>query len=156
MGNKLFRKMPEGVLLKCLGENEAYVATSEVHSGACGTHQAGQKMKWLLCRIGVYWPTMLKNCIEFAKSFQECQKHSGIQHVPARELHYVIKPWPFIGWALDIIGYIKHASSKENRYILVDIVYFSKWIEAVALVKVDQEEVMAFIQNQIIHRFGIP
>ena len=54
MGKFFFRKTPEGVLLKCLGENEAYVATSEVHSGACGTHQAGQKMKWLLCRIGVY------------------------------------------------------------------------------------------------------
>ncbi|XP_058752767.1 uncharacterized protein LOC131625945 [Vicia villosa] len=34
MGNELFKKNPEGILLKCLGENEAYLALSSVHSGA--------------------------------------------------------------------------------------------------------------------------
>ncbi|XP_050875048.1 uncharacterized protein LOC127078657 [Lathyrus oleraceus] len=42
-GNKLFKKTAEGVLLKCLGEDEAYIALSNVHSGACGAHQAGSK-----------------------------------------------------------------------------------------------------------------
>ena len=37
-----------GVLLKCLSDNEAYLAISETHSGACGAHQAGHKMKWIL------------------------------------------------------------------------------------------------------------
>jgi len=46
--NELFKKTPEGVLLKCLGETEAYLAISNTHSGACGTHQADHKMKWLL------------------------------------------------------------------------------------------------------------
>jgi hypothetical protein len=50
---------------------------------------------------------MLKNCIDFAKGCQEFQKHSGIQHVPASELHSIVKPWPFRGWALDLIGEIK-------------------------------------------------
>src|ERR1051325_9210998 len=48
LGNELFKKTPEGILLKCLGENEAYLALSSVHSGACGAHQAGHKMNWLL------------------------------------------------------------------------------------------------------------
>lgn len=65
--------------------------------------QVGHKMKWLLFRQGVYWPTMLKDCVEFAKGCQECQVHTGIQHVPANELHSIIKPWPFRGWALDLI-----------------------------------------------------
>jgi len=72
IGNELFKKYPEGVLLKCLSENEAYLAISDTHSGACVSHQPGHKMKWLLFRQGVYWPTMLKDCIEFAKSCQEC------------------------------------------------------------------------------------
>jgi len=58
----LFKKTPKGVLLRCLGETEAYLAVSNTHSGACGTHHTGHKMKWLLFRQGVYWPTMLKNC----------------------------------------------------------------------------------------------
>ena len=31
MGNELFKKTPEGVLLKCLSETEAYVALSTTH-----------------------------------------------------------------------------------------------------------------------------
>jgi hypothetical protein len=77
VGNELFKKMVEGVLLRCLNENEASVAISSVHSGACGSHQAGHKMKWLMLRQGLYWPSMLKDCIEFAKGCQECLKHNG-------------------------------------------------------------------------------
>jgi len=50
IGNELFKKTAEGVLLKCLNENEAYVAIPSVHSGACGSHQASHKMKWLIFR----------------------------------------------------------------------------------------------------------
>ncbi|CAJ2652868.1 unnamed protein product [Trifolium pratense] len=70
IGNELFKKTLEGVLLKCLSENEAYIAISDVHSGACGSHQSGHKMKWLLVRQGMYWPSMLKDCIDFAKEFK--------------------------------------------------------------------------------------
>ncbi|XP_050895650.1 uncharacterized protein LOC127102313 [Lathyrus oleraceus] len=54
MGNELFKKTPEGVLLKCLGDFEVYLALSNVHSGACGAHQVCHKMKWLLFRQGMY------------------------------------------------------------------------------------------------------
>ncbi|XP_039686960.1 uncharacterized protein [Medicago truncatula] len=156
MGSELFKKTSEGVLLKCLGETDAYLAVSNTHDGTCGTHQAGHKMKWLLFRQGMYWPTMLKDCIEFAKGCQGCQKYAGIQRVPASELHAIIKPWPFRGWALDVIGEIKPTSSKGYRYILVGIDYFTKWIEAIPLKDVTQEEVIRFIQKFIIYRFGIP
>ena len=56
MGNELFKKTPEGVLLKCLSETEAYIALSTIHVRACGAHQVGQKMKWLLFRQGLYGP----------------------------------------------------------------------------------------------------
>lgn len=59
--NRLFKKTPEGVLLKCLDESEAYLVVSNVHSGACDAHQLGNKMKPFLCRKGVYWPIMLKD-----------------------------------------------------------------------------------------------
>jgi len=112
-------------------------------------------MKWFLFRQGMYTPTMLKHCIEFMKSCQECQLHAGIQHVPASELHLIIKPWPFRGWALGVIGEIKPGSSKGHKYILVGIHYFTKWVEAIPLRKVTQDVVISFIQNHILHRFGI-
>jgi len=92
IGNELFKKSPEGVLLKCLSETEAYLAISDTHSGACRSHQTGHKMKWLMFRQGVYWPTMFKDCTEFSKSCQECQLHAGIERVPSSELHSILKP----------------------------------------------------------------
>jgi len=99
---------------------------------------------------------MLKDCIDFSKGCQECQKHAGIQRVPASELHSIVKPWSFRGWALDVIGEIKLKSSKGHRYILVGIDYFTKWIEVVPFPNVTQNVVIEFIQKHIICRFGIP
>lgn len=104
----------------------------------------------------MYWPTMVNDYTEFAKVCQECQTHEGIQPVPTRELHSIVKPWPFIGWALDMVGEIQPVSSKSQRYILVGIYYFTKWIEDIPLVNVDQEDVIKFIQRHIIYRFEIP
>lgn len=57
---------------------------------------------------------------------------------------------------MDTIGEIRPASSKKHKYILVGIDYFTKWIEAVPLTKVDQETFIDFIQTHILFRFGIP
>ncbi|XP_057451900.1 uncharacterized protein LOC130743686 [Lotus japonicus] len=92
IGNELFKKNVDGTLLKCLNEDDAFIAVSAAHDGLCGAHQAGAKMKWMLFRQGMYWPTIMKDCIEYARGYQDCQKHSGIQHVSASELHSIIKP----------------------------------------------------------------
>ena len=71
-------------------------------------------------------------------------------------MHSIIKPWSFRGWVLDIIGEIHPSSSRDHHFILVGIYYFTKWIEAIPLSKVDQKTVNCFIQNHILYRFGIP
>jgi ribonuclease HI len=38
----------EGLLLKCLGEEEVKIAMGEVHEGMCGAHQSAHKMRWTL------------------------------------------------------------------------------------------------------------
>ncbi|KAL1336743.1 hypothetical protein AAHE18_10G084400 [Arachis hypogaea] len=99
---------------------------------------------------------MIKDCIDYAKACQECQKHGSIQQIPAAELHSIITPWPFRGWALDLIGLMHLPSSKQHKFILVAIDYFMKWVEAVPLIKVSQSEIIDFVEEHIIHRFGIP
>lgn len=46
----------------------------------------------------MFWPTMEKDCHQYAKACEECQKHASIQQVPTSEPHSIIKPWPFRGW----------------------------------------------------------
>ena len=113
-------------------------------------------MRWLLKRYGYFWPTILKDCIDFAKSCLACQKYGPIQHVLAINLQSVIKPWPFRGWAMDIISKIYPPSSKNHTFILVATDYFTKWVEAIPLKTVNQSKVIKCIKENIIHRFGLP
>ena len=34
--------------------------------------------------------------------------------------------------------------------------YFSKWVEAIPLKEVDQQDIIDFVQNNLVFRFGIP
>ena len=72
------------------------------------------------------------------------------------ELYSFMEPWPFRGWVMDLIRKIYPASSKGHNFILVAIDYFTKWVEAVPLKKVEQKDVIQFIKEHIIHWFGIP
>ena len=76
--------------------------------------------------------------------------------MPAALLHPIIKPWPFRGWGLDFIGQINPPSSKGHRFVLVAMDYLTKWTEAVPLKNMIHREVIKFITEHIIHRFGIP
>jgi len=42
---ELYYRMIDGVLLKCLGDDEARSLMGEIHEGVCGAHQSAFKMK---------------------------------------------------------------------------------------------------------------
>jgi hypothetical protein len=45
----------------------------------------------------------------------------------------IIKPWPFRGWGMNMIGKINPPSSKGHQFILAIMDYFTKWVEAVPM-----------------------
>ena len=130
VNDELYRRTSSGVLLKCLGPDDSVLSMAEVHEGICGTHQSAPKMKSLLRRAGFYWPSMMSDCFKYYKGCQECQQFGDLQLVPAALMHPIIKPWPFRGWGLDFIEQINPPSSKGHRFVLVAMVYFTKWTEA--------------------------
>jgi hypothetical protein len=76
--------------------------------------------------------------------------------VPAATLHPIIKPWPIRGWGLDFIGQIHPSSSKGHCFMLVATDYFTKWTKVIPLNNMTHKEVIEFITEHIIHRFGFP
>ena len=56
---------------------------------------------------------------------------------------------------MDFIGQINPPSSKGHRFVLVATDHFTKWTEAVPLKNMTYREVIEFITEHIIHRFGI-
>ncbi|KAK2982595.1 hypothetical protein RJ640_002084 [Escallonia rubra] len=63
LDNNLFKRTPEGLALRCLGQQEAMQVMAEVHEGICDAHQAGIKMRWLIRRHGHYWPSIMEDYI---------------------------------------------------------------------------------------------
>jgi hypothetical protein len=92
IGDDMFYRTLEGLLLKCLGPAEANRLLHEAHERACGTHQSAHKMKWLIRRSGYYWPTMLEDCFKYYKGCQACQRFGKIHMVPASVMNPIIKP----------------------------------------------------------------
>ena len=56
---------------------------------------------------------------------------------------------------MDFIGQINPPSSKGHRFVLVATDYFTKWTEAVPLKNMTHREVIEFITEHIIRKFGI-
>ena len=113
LDDQLYYKTVDGVLLKCLNQEEAKVLMGEVHEGICGAHQSAYKMKWIIRRIGYFWPTILDDCFEYYKGCQNCQRFGNVQKSPASAMNPIIKPWLFQGWRIDLIGQIFPPSSKD-------------------------------------------
>ncbi|XP_043714589.1 uncharacterized protein LOC122662949 [Telopea speciosissima] len=147
LGEELFKRGQDDLLLKCLGLNESLLVMAKAHEGICGAHQARIKMRWLLRRHGYYWPTILQDCIRYAKGCQACQRHAPMQGVPVTQLHPIVKPWPLRGWALDLIGKVTPPLVQGHTFVIVATNYFIKWVEVVPIKSVSQADVIRFVKR---------
>ncbi|PKI34048.1 hypothetical protein CRG98_045562 [Punica granatum] len=93
----LYKRGGDGLLLRCIGKEEAMRVMAEVHEWSCGAHQAGIKIRSLIQRHGYYWPTILKDCIDYAKGCKPCQAHVLVHQFASLELHPIVKSRPFQG-----------------------------------------------------------
>ena len=106
--------------------------------------------------MDIFLPTMLEDCFTYYKLCQECQKFGNVQRALASTMNPIIKPWPFSGWGIDLIGQIYPPSSKNHKFILVATYYFTKWVEAICLKNVTSRDMVEFVKEHTIYRFGIP
>jgi hypothetical protein len=93
--------------------------------------------------------------MSYVKKCDACQRSAPVIHQPAKPLHPIISPWPFMIWGMDIVGPLPRAPGNRT-YMLAMTDYFSKWIEAEAFPEVKESHVISFIKRNILCRFGIP
>ena len=63
--------------------------------------------------------------------------------------------WPFAQWRLDILGLFP-TGTRQMKFLLVGINYFTKWVEAEILAKITQQNIKNFVWKNIVCRFGVP
>ena len=87
---ELYRNGSVGLLLRCIKADEAMKMIVESHYGLCRLREAGEKMASVIQRHGLFWPSVIKDCIAMAKKCKACQMHGCIPRVPAAELHSIV------------------------------------------------------------------
>ncbi|KAI5350910.1 hypothetical protein L3X38_003801 [Prunus dulcis] len=123
-----------------LREERIMKVMGEVQEGICGAHQGGTKMCWLIRRYGYFWPTIMKDCIKYSKRCEACQRHGPIQQAPSVAMNPVIKPWPFRGWAMDLIGKIYPASN----------IALSLWLQTISPRSITTDKGSSFISREML------
>ncbi|XP_073119533.1 uncharacterized protein [Henckelia pumila] len=151
----LYKKSFSGPLLKCLGLKKAHYVLKEIHEGCCGNHLGSYSLARKVLLAGYFWPTILKGVIALVTSCDSCQRHSRLQHQPAALMKGIVATCPFDQWGMDIVGPFPQAPA-QKKLLLVAIDYFSKWVEAEALARITEGEVMKFLWKNIVCRFGVP
>ena len=102
-GEVLYKKGNDQILLRCVDSFEVNRIVEDIHEGVCKTYANGHRMVGQVMRVGYYWLTLEKDCIQYAWKCHKCQIYSDKIHVPPIELHVMAPPWPFSMWGMDVI-----------------------------------------------------
>ncbi|PIN24522.1 DNA-directed DNA polymerase [Handroanthus impetiginosus] len=109
--------------------NSQETVDASAHLGVYGAHQSGPKLHFQIKRMGYYWPTMVKDCLEYTK---RCEASSSSHNCFLA----------FDAWGLDVIRPIPPKSSCGHAYIMAATDYFFKWAKAVPLEEGKKETVL--------------
>nr|GEW82773.1 hypothetical protein [Tanacetum cinerariifolium] len=80
---------------------------------------------------GFYWPTIYHDAHDLVKNCDVCQLQGKISQRDEMPQNSIQVCEIFDVWVIDFMG--PFSSSRGNKYILVDVDYLSKWVEAKAL-----------------------
>jgi hypothetical protein len=72
----LYRRGANGILMRCITQEEGREVLTEIHGEECGSHSASHTLVGKAFRHGFYWPTTLQDAAEMVKSCEACQFHA--------------------------------------------------------------------------------
>nr|GEU42375.1 hypothetical protein [Tanacetum cinerariifolium] len=102
----------------------------EIHEGSCSMHAGPRSVMGKALRSRYYWPTMHADA---RKLIRECNSCQGI----------------------NIDGSFPEGPAKV-KFLIVEIDYFTKWIEAKPMATITGAHIKKFVWDNIVCRFGLP
>nr|GEW66874.1 reverse transcriptase domain-containing protein [Tanacetum cinerariifolium] len=82
----------------------------------------------------------------------DCQIHRPMARNPQQSLTPIMAPWSFYKWGIDIAGPFPEWPEKV-KFFIVAMDYFTKWIEAKAVVTITGGQVKKFVWDNIVCHF---
>ncbi|GJV53123.1 reverse transcriptase domain-containing protein [Tanacetum coccineum] len=100
-----------------------------------------------------YWPTIYRDAYDLVTRCDACQRQGKILQRDEMPQNAIQVCEIFNVWGIDFMGVF--SSSQGNKYILVAVDYFSKWVEEKALPTNDAQVVVKFLKS-LFARFRTP
>ena len=120
----LFKRGADMIIRMCVPESEQGRILYECHASPYGGHFAGDKTAHKSLQSGFYCPTIFKDCFEWVKLCDQCQRMGSISRRHEMPLQGIIVVQLFDVWGIYFMG--PFPSSLGNLYILLVMDYVSK------------------------------
>ena len=127
-----------------LGYGRGELHAERSHEGACGNHSGARSLVHMVVHAGYYWPNMQASAKAYVKVCDQCQWFSNVPRQPSEYLTLIMTPWPFAQWGLDILGPFP-LGTRQMKFLVVGIYYFTKQVEAEPLANITQQNVKNFM-----------
>ena len=157
LNDTLYHKGADGIWRRAVRQFEKSVILRESHCGIAGGHYAGETTTRKIWNSGLWWPTMMKDAVEYCRKCDLCQRMGQPTERDRMPFQPVLPLEPFHEWGLDFVGPFKLAAVRtSNRYIIVATDYCTKWVEAKALRDNTAASTAKILYESIWCRFGCP
>jgi ribonuclease HI len=153
--NELYKSGVTQPYLKCIPTHQGIEILKGINSGYCGGHISARALAGKAIRQGFFWPTIVNDAAEVAKTCEACQMNANNQKAPAAISQLITPSWPLQRWGIDLVGPLPTAQG-NCRFAVVVVEYFTKWIEAKAISSITSQNVQKFFWQNIVCRFGVP
>ncbi|GJV89455.1 reverse transcriptase domain-containing protein [Tanacetum coccineum] len=116
------------VIRRCVSGQEAFDILKACHSGPTGGHYGANYTAKKVFDSGFYWPTIYKDAHDFVTRCDICQRQGKISQRDEMPQNSIQVCEIFDIWGIDFMG--PFPSSRGNKYILVAVDYYPKWVDS--------------------------
>ena len=100
----LFRRGADMNIRRCVLETEQGEIIDKCHASPYGGHFAGDRITLKILQSGCYWPTLFKDCFEWVKHYDKCQRMGNISRRNEMPLQGILVVQIFYVWVIDFMG----------------------------------------------------
>ena len=148
----MFKYYADQIIRRCVLEEEQRGILNHYHENACGGHFSLQKTAMKILQSGFYWPSLFKDAYAMCRTCNRCQRLGKLTRRNMMPLNPILVVDIFDVWGIDFMGPFPFGYS----YILVEVDYVSKWVEAIPCKTNDHRVVLKFLKENVFSRFGVP
>ncbi|XP_052113796.1 uncharacterized protein LOC127744942 [Arachis duranensis] len=100
----LFKRCPDGMIRRCVSEDEMKNILWHCHNSSYGGHFGAERTAAKVLQSGFYWPSIFKDAREFVSHSNECQRTGGLSKKNEMPQKFILEVELFDLWGIDFMG----------------------------------------------------